>query len=80
MTLPASWICRFGISVEPIDPNVAVPNVAAGLLKLGVLKMLNPSSRSCTFACSPASGKFLNRERPVVTSPGPTRVLRPALP
>src|SRR5580698_8892595 len=63
-----------------MEPKVDVPKTAAGLLNDGVLKTLNASTRNCSLACSVRSGKFLNREKSVVTNPGPFRMLRPALP
>ena len=65
----------------PVIVPTAAPEkiVALGRSNCGVLKTLKNSVRNWILTCS-VIGKSLNREKSKFTRPGPSRMLRPALP
>src|SRR5207247_2402266 len=73
----ATWRIRGGTRVDVITPNEAEVEVAVGLLKFTVLKMLNASPRSSSLRRS-VSGKTLCRAKSVWKKPGPVKMFRPA--
>src|SRR5215831_14235505 len=67
--------------IAPAVPEtpVGVKVIRLGVLKLARLRMLKNSARNCRLSRS-RSCVFLMAEKSQVTSPGPTRLLREALP
>jgi hypothetical protein len=60
-------------------PKVGEPRKLSGMLRFGWLKRLKTSARSCRLRRSPRA-VFLTSEALTFSVPGPSRVLRPALP
>src|SRR5262249_28726118 len=76
----ANCICRgIALPVLVMLPNPAVPNAEFGAAKLGVLKTLKISHRSCRRA-EPVRPTFLNSDRSMRRCGGPCSVLLAVLP
>src|SRR6185295_11087633 len=79
-SLAANCICRgMLLPVLVMLPKPALPSAAAGLAKLGVLKTLKISARSCS-RHGPVSVTFLKSDRSMRVNDGPCSVLLPVLP
>src|SRR5580704_9671966 len=65
---------------ELITPADVVPIVELGVLNCGVFPILKASARNSSSCDSFHSGNFLNSEKSTSLVPGPSRILRPALP
>src|ERR1700737_4279452 len=73
---PAAPFC------PPVESKISVLLGEFGTAKLGRFKILNNSARNCTLKFSEirVTELFLNTEKSRFASPGPVRILRPALP
>jgi hypothetical protein len=67
---------------DPLESKMSVLSGAMGTAKLARFRMLKNSARNCTLKFSEILliGLFLNTEKSRFESPGPVRMLRPALP